>query len=51
MTVDFYEKMSDVMLGRIPTANASRELQEVVKMRKHQQSIPLWLGISVRPQN
>jgi hypothetical protein len=50
MTVDFYEKMSDVMLSRIETGTAPRQMQEVIKMRKHQQSIPLWLGISVRPK-
>ena len=50
MTVDFYEKMSDVMLSRVQTGTAPRQMQEVIKMRKHQQSIPLWLGISVRPK-
>ena len=49
MTIDFYEKMSDVMLSRVPTENTPRQLQEVIKMRKHQQSISLWLGISLRP--
>ena len=30
MTVDFYEKMSNMMLSRVPTQNANRQLQEVV---------------------
>ena len=49
MTVDFYENMSDLMLSRVSTQNASRQLQEVVKMRKHVSSIRLWSGISLRP--
>jgi len=49
MTVDFYEKMSDIMLSRVSTGNIPRQLQEVIKMREHKQIIPLWLGISVRP--
>lgn len=49
MTVDFYEKVSDIMMSRVQTGNAPRQMQEVLKMRKHQQSIPIALGISVRP--
>jgi hypothetical protein len=49
MTVDFYEKMSDLMLSRVPTANVPRQLQEVLKMREHKSSITLWSGISLRP--
>jgi len=49
MTVDFYEKMSDLMLSRVSTQNAPRQLQEVVKMRQHKSSITLWSGISLRP--
>jgi len=49
MTVDFYEKVSDIMISRVQTGNAPRQMQEVLKMRKHQQSIPIALGISVRP--
>ena len=48
MTVDFYEKMSDMMLSRVSTQNAPRQLQEVVKMREHKSSITLWSGISLR---
>jgi hypothetical protein len=49
MTVDFYEKMSDLMLSRVPTENVPRQLQEVLKMREHKSSITLWSGISLRP--
>ena len=49
MTVYFYENVSDIMISRVQTGNAPRQMQEGLKMRKQQQSIPIALGISVRP--
>ena len=50
MTVDFYEDWKSMMQTREATEKISRELQAVSNMRTHQQSIPLWLAIQVRPK-
>ena len=50
MTVDFYENWKSMMQTREATGKIPRELQSVTNMRTHQQSIPLWLAIQVRPK-
>ena len=50
MTVDFYENWKSMMQTRETTAKIPRELQAVSNMRTHQQSIPIWLAIQVRPE-
>ena len=53
MTVDFYEDWDNWLLDREPSGSGSpisRQLREIYNLRDHKQSIPLWLAISVRPE-
>tara|TARA_B100000575_G_scaffold146900_1_gene117264 strand:+ start:22875 stop:23639 length:765 start_codon:yes stop_codon:yes gene_type:complete len=54
MTVDFYENWDKWLLDREPSGSAApipRQLRDIYSLRDHKQSVPLWLAISVRPEN
>jgi hypothetical protein len=50
MTIDFYEDWKTMMSTREATGKISKGLQSILNLRTHQQSVPLWLAIQVRPQ-
>ena len=47
---DFYEDWKTMMSTREATGKISKGLQSILNLRTHQQSVPLWLAIQVRPQ-
>jgi len=49
-TVDFYSEWSTMMKSREQTNKFTKEIANVLKMREHKQSIPLWLAMQVRAQ-
>jgi len=50
MTIDFYEDWKTMMSTREATGKLPKGLQSILNLRTHQQSVPLWLAIQVRPQ-
>jgi|TARA_E500000178_G_scaffold355453_1_gene428149 hypothetical protein len=53
MTVDFYENWDTWLSDREPSGSAapiSRQLRDIYSLRDHKQSVPVWLAISVRPE-
>ena len=50
MTIDFYEDWKTMMSTREATGKLSKGLQTILNLRTHQQSVPLWLAIQVRPK-
>lgn len=49
MTVDFYDSWQTMMKSRERTVIMSRQMQSVVNMRAHLNSVALWRAVSVRP--
>jgi len=49
MTVDFYDSWQTMMKSREQTVIMSRQMQSVVNMRAHLNSVALWRAVSVRP--
>ena len=49
MTVDFYDSWQTMMKTREQTVKMPKQMQSVVNMRAHLNSVPLWRAVSVRP--
>ena len=50
---DFYENWDTFMSDREPSgtgAPLTRQLRDIYSLRDHKQSVPVWLAISVRPE-
>ena len=49
MTVDFYDSWQTMMKTREQTVKMPKQMQSVVNMRAHLNSVALWRAVSVRP--
>tara|TARA_Y100000768_G_scaffold387937_1_gene381088 strand:+ start:944 stop:1693 length:750 start_codon:yes stop_codon:yes gene_type:complete len=49
MTVDFYDSWQTMMKTREETVKMPKQMQSVVNMRAHLNSVALWRAVSVRP--
>ena len=49
MTVDFYDSWQTMMKTREQTLKMPKQMQSVVNMRAHLNSVALWRAVSVRP--
>ena len=49
MTVDFYDSWQTMMETREQTVKMPKQMQSVVNMRAHLNSVALWRAVSVRP--